>query len=191
MAMTPGQMLRRNSWNVHGYLLRMLEVVSQDVPGCQHCLKKSSRFMTCTWCLVWAQVSAAKAGHMAGIRLRDQLATNGSSRLWHSCASLSRHVLYMPLSFTAGGELVFLWFSQREDSEGLPKICCYNFLINITHSELFIEPLLRAKYGALCCQGLYKAILGWKAYVHSALFWKNIADLVIAGNEYAWFKGRQ
>lgn len=117
MAMTPGQMLRRNSWNVHGYLLRMLEVVSQDVPGCQHCLKKSSRFMTRTWCLVWAQVSAAKAGHMAGIRLRDQLATNGSSRLWHSCASLSRHVLYMPLSFTAGGELVFLWFLQREDSE--------------------------------------------------------------------------
>ena len=53
MAMTPGQMLRRNSWNVHGYLLRMLEVVSQDVPGCQHCLKKSSRFMTRTWCLVW------------------------------------------------------------------------------------------------------------------------------------------
>lgn len=43
----------RNSWNVHGYLLRILEVVSQDVPGCQHCLKKSSRFMTCTWYLVW------------------------------------------------------------------------------------------------------------------------------------------
>lgn len=41
----------------------MLEVVSQDVPGCQHCLKKSSRFMTRTWCLVWAQVSAASWPH--------------------------------------------------------------------------------------------------------------------------------
>lgn len=51
MAMTLAKCWEENPWNVHGYLLRMLEVVSQDVPGCQHCLKKSSRFMTCTWWL--------------------------------------------------------------------------------------------------------------------------------------------
>lgn len=100
----------------------MLEVVSQDVPGCQHCLKKSSRFMTCTWCLVWAQVSA-KAGHMAGIRLRDQLATNGSSRLWHSCASLSRHVLYMPLSFTAGGNSCSCDSYRGKTQKSTPDLC--------------------------------------------------------------------